>query len=99
MLPQRLPTTANLDTVYYSRAALFFVVGGVSQDIPYWAVCLQYPSRFFEFMEAPGFYSARPFTPGYTEFFAPIVWVLYGLFCYGKLLAMIDSPPSKSEMV
>lgn len=55
---RRLPK-ANLEAVYYSRAALFFVVGGVSQDIPYWAVCLQYPERFFEFMTADGFYSAR----------------------------------------
>ena len=55
----RLLPKGNLEAVYYSRAALFFVVGGVSQDIPYWAVCLQYPERFMEFMTMDGFYSAR----------------------------------------
>jgi len=88
---RRLPNKVNLDGVYYSRAALFFLIGGVSQDIPYFAVVLQYPSRFSEFMTADGFYSARFFTPGATEFTAPIVWILYGLYCFGKLMELIDS--------
>jgi hypothetical protein len=122
---RRVPA-GNLEAVYYSRAALFFIVGGVSQDIPYWAVCLQYPERFWEFMSAkgvcaarmrwprrqrrgdrwlrwrrrraltarrarlPGFYSNRGITPGFTEFFAPIIWIVYGLFSYGKLMSLVD---------
>jgi len=82
---------ANLEAVYYSRAALFFLIGGVSQDIPYWAVCLQYPERFVEFMTSDGFYSARWITPGFTEFFAPIIWIVYGLYSYIKLMSMIDA--------
>jgi len=87
---RRLPK-GNLDAVYYSRAALFFLVGGISQDIPYFAVILQYPERFGEFMTMDGFYSARWITPGFTEFGAPIVWIVYGLYSYVKLMSMIDA--------
>ena len=86
---RRVPAL-NQEAVYYSRAALFFLIGGVSQDIPYFAVVLQYPERFVEFMTAPGFYSARSITPGFTEFFAPIIWIVYGLYSYAKLMAMVD---------
>jgi len=88
--PERRVPPTNHEAVYYSRAALFFLVGGISQDIPYFAVCLENPHRFFEFMSAKGFYSARWITPGFTEFFAPIIWIVYGLFCFGKLMSMID---------
>ena len=57
--PSRRVPVGGLEAVYCSRAALFFVVGGVSQGIPYWAVTFQYPERFEEFMRADGFYSAR----------------------------------------
>jgi len=87
---RRVPKAANLEAVYYSRAALFFVIGGVSQDIPYFAVCLQYPERFVEFMTADGFYSKRWITPGFTEFTAPIVWIVYGLYAYAKLMSLVD---------
>jgi len=95
---RRLPS-GNLESVYLSRAALFFVVGGVSQDIPYWAVCLQYPERFLEFMTMDGFYSARWITPGITEFIAPIVWIVYGLICYGRLMAKIDGEGQRPSML
>ena len=36
-------------------------------------------------MKAPGFYSARSITPGFTEFFAPVIWILYGLYCCTKV--------------
>mmetsp|Transcript_43162 Transcript_43162/g.113369 ORF Transcript_43162/g.113369 Transcript_43162/m.113369 type:complete len:215 (-) Transcript_43162:282-926(-) len=97
--PRRRVPTANLEAVYYSRAALFFVIGGVSQDIPYWAVCLQYPERFYEFMTMDGFYSARGITPGFTEFFAPIVWILYGIYAYTKLMSMIDTSATSAVMM
>lgn len=56
---RRVPMIPDLEATYYSRAALFFIIGGVSQDIPYFAVILQYPERFMEFMTAEGFYSKR----------------------------------------
>ena len=51
------------------------------------------------FMAAPGFYSARSFTPGLVEFGEPIVWIVMGIFFYSKAMmgASIDklkiSPP------
>jgi len=81
---KRVPKS-NLEAVYYSRSALFFIVGGISQDIPYFAVILQNPSRFGEFMSEVGFYSQRFFTPGFTEFVAPIIWIVYGIYAFTKL--------------
>jgi len=97
--PKRRVPASNLDAVYYSRAALFFIVGGVSQDIPYFAVLLEYPSRFGEFMSNTGFYSARSFTPGFTEFFAPIIWIVYGLYAYIKLMSMVDKGYAATPMM
>lgn len=94
--PGRLVPSGNLEAAYYSRAALFFLVGGISQDIPYFAVVLQYPDRFVEFMTMDGFYSARWITPGFTEFVAPIIWLVYGFFCFAKLMAMVDKGYSQA---
>jgi len=89
--PSRRVPVGGLEAVYCSRAALFFVVGGVSQGIPYWAVTFQYPERFEEFMRADGFYSARGITPGAVEFVSPLVWIVYGLYSYGELMSLVDS--------
>jgi len=70
--------------IYYQRCARFFVIGGISQIIPYVAVIAEYPERFQSFMVAPGFYSARFFTPGAVEFGEPIVWIAMGLYFFAK---------------
>jgi len=41
-------------------------------------------------MTADGFYSKRWITPGFTEFTAPIVWIVYGLYAYAKLMSLVD---------
>jgi len=97
--PARRVPQKNAEAVYYSRAAMFFIIGGVSQDIPYWAVCLQYPARIGEFLTMKGFYSARWITPGFTEFFAPIIWIVYGLYAFVKLMKIVDGAPGTSELV
>lgn len=74
----------NLESAFYSRGAALFIIGGISQDIPYWAVCLQNPSRFGEFMTMKGFYSQRWITPGFTEFISPFVWIFAGFYYYSK---------------
>jgi hypothetical protein len=65
--PAKRVPKVNLEAVYYSRATLFFIVGGISQDIPYWAVCLQYPERFGEFMTSTGFYSQRWYATSWPD--------------------------------
>jgi len=95
---KRVPDT-GVAKIYYQRCARFFVIGGISQITPYVAVIAQYPERFGEFMAAPGFYSARWFSPGLTEFGEPIIWISMGLYFFVKSTkgASIDklklSPP------
>ena len=72
------------ESVFYTRCALFFIVGGISQIVPYLAVIAAYPSRFLEFMAMPGFYSQRPFTPGFTEFGEPLIWIGMGFYFIKK---------------
>lgn len=38
-------------------------------------------------------------TPGITEFIAPIVWIVYGLICYGRLMAKIDGEGQRPSML
>ena len=80
---KRMPETGAAKT-YYLRCGRFFVIGGISQIIPYVAVIAQYPERFDAFMAAPGFYSARSFTPGLVEFGEPIVWMVMGIYFFSK---------------
>ena len=32
----------------------------------------------------------RRITPGFTEFVAPIIWIIYGFYCYAKLMSIVD---------
>ena len=68
----------------YSRAALFFFVGGLSQAAPYFG---EYGSGYFgDVLTSTGGYSKRPFSPGLTENFAAWSWIAGGLFFMFKLM-------------
>ena len=92
--PERLlPGGANLTTVFYQRAALFFCVGGISQILPYLGQIIMAPSSIGTILSQPGFYSGRSITPGLTEFLEPIVWISYGIYSAIKASTSEDPAP------
>ena len=98
--PERLlPAGASLTKVFYERAALFFVVGGVSQILPYLGQIILEPSSIVSILTEPGFYSSRSITPGFTEFVEPIVWISYGIYSAVKAKASSEEPAPYTEIV
>ena len=86
LLPPELDTApiGEAASVYYWRSFLFFVVGGISQILPYLGEIFTNPGDFWSIMTSPGLYSSRFFTPGLTEFVEPLVWITYGLYALVK---------------
>lgn len=97
--PERLlPGGANYTKVFYERAALFFVVGGISQILPYLGQMVLDPSRIGSVLSSPGFYSGRSVTPGATEFLEPVVWISYGIYAAIQA-AGAEDPAQYTEIV
>ena len=98
--PDRLlPPGANLKALFYSRAFLFFFVGGISQIIPYLGQMAKSPDEIISILTSPGFYSGRSFTPGITEFVEPIVWISYGVYSAIQAKSLSAEPESYEEIV
>lgn len=76
---RRVPET-DVVAVLRTRCGVYFLWSGVAQALPYWSVCLQHPELFVSFMTNNGWFSNRPYTPGFTEFACPAVWICSGVY-------------------